>query len=166
MQVIFNIAGTLVTFDMDVRVNMDIRVMSGVGDTGDSPAIENLLSNYADIDASRTVTLSPRDTIKMTDHDTREISEFYLHGSVSFFDGSETVEWYPSIIGLSSNILGALGTILDAWRPVIAGTAKHYLPSMKEQAKALVKARAAREAHLMRAEAEAILTFLGEPFYG
>jgi hypothetical protein len=85
--------------------------------------------------------------------------DFALHATMYFYDSGSIIQW--KIGGdlpywLEQDVL----IHLAALKPQIIGTAEHYLPQLRQAAKAEVTANAIRRANMMRDNADDILSFL------
>jgi hypothetical protein len=84
-----------------------------------------------------------------------------LHAAVAFY-GCDKVSWHPDR-RLPEPIWQMLKTVLLPLNSTVIGTVKPRFVVWKAEKKLEIRHNAARRANMMRANAEAILSFLGEP---
>lgn len=87
--------------------------------------------------------------------------DFLLDATIFLYENGTIIRWFPE-----QNLPAWIRQIIDQHcidiKPIIIGTAAHYLPVLKQEAKDTVKHNAIRHARIMIGNAEAILTFFNE----
>jgi hypothetical protein len=160
MIVEFNILFNMVKLDMTIEYESDeLNFSNRIQATPDN--IRYLLNRFNSIDRISKVTFTCRELLEITHED--ETFPFKLDATIYFYPSRPLVAWTPDR-EIPDWLTEIMAVHLSALRPTIIGTARHYLPELKAAAKATVKANANRRARIMRSNAEAIMTFLGEDF--
>ena len=85
--------------------------------------------------------------------------EFVLDADMYFYESNTIIAWHPDR-ELPFWLNEIMNSLYRDLRPELIGVVQHYLPGMKDQAKAEVKTNAIRRANMMLGNAQAILQFL------
>lgn len=144
------------------------RLEFAIGPLREGENIGRILKRIADIDTRRTVYLNGMGTLQVEQVDVR------LDMTVTFYQEA-LLTWtivvpsWPALLNSEQRrLLQRVQVILEdrvrVMRPIIVGTARAIFVELKETAQDEVRQDALRSARMMRANAEAIITFLKAPF--
>lgn len=162
MMVTFNFLFNKVKYDMTIVYESDDLYFSNrIQATPDN--IRYLINRFSTIDRIQHVIFTCRKPLEVVWDGA--VYWFRLHAHVYLYPSKTILSW--NIDGnddLPEDFINMMNIHLGAIHNNIVGTASHWLPDLKDAAKATVKANANRRARIMRANAEAIMTFLGEDF--
>lgn len=117
--------------------------------------IRQIFAKLADVDRIRVVYLKGQELVEF------DGEEFFLDAAISFYE-RDKVSWHPNR-RLPEPIWKMLQSVLTPMESIVIGTVKPRFAVWKQEKKLEIRANAARRAKMMRANAEAILAFLGEP---
>lgn len=179
----FKLALNNVKFEMFVEFEADdLNFSSRIHAT--TANIDHILARYRAIDGIHKVRLRCKEPLRIryistddgpipvspfTPKDffaSQEVStiEFYLDATIWFYTEMSVLNW-----SLDRELPDWVKQLLNehciAIKPVIIGTAAHYLPVLKQQAKDTVTRNAARRARIMLGNAHAILTLLNDDVF-
>lgn len=95
------------------------------------------------------------------DYPSKEV-EVKIDGTMYDYGTCKTLCWFPDDRKIPYQISLLLNQHCKAMEQVLLGTVKHYLPTLKAEAKAAVVSKAVQSTHTMTSNAEAILEFLSK----